>query len=746
MNPKPNYNAIILAGGEGVRLRPLTKTVPKPLLPINNTPVIGHILGLLHRHGVGEATIMAGYMADKMQGEIGGKYQSVRVKYYIEDTPLGTAGCIKRAFGTDSKSPMALGEHFLVMCGDAFTNIDLTAAYETHLAHGGLATVIMTEVEKPLEYGLVTADESGRILAFNEKPGWGGVTGNMANTGIYFFRRDILDFIPDGKYDFGRDLFARLLEANIPIYAHHAKEFWCDVGDFDSYYKCNMSQSDGGNVMGEGCELHDSASVSSSLFGCRVIAAEGSVVRGAIVWDDTVIGRGAVVEDGCIIGANCVISDGVTVSAGTILDQGSVTLSRSTVTGDEATHKLKFEEQGISLPAPDSTTDTSTSVDAHTFRLGMGIADALGATTSVGIMSDGSEDASAMLRALVHGMYHGGGVVFDEGVGFAGLAAYVAREREYDLTIFAASPDPAAYDGIPTKSSLYLFDRHGMYPGVAFERRIITALRGQQVDHHASDEVEVLNSGASDKLYAAELAKIMKSDSILPLPQVSLLDNPPSRLFSLALEEAGVAVAPGGEYKIGIAADGMSCEIYHGEKHFDFWHLLGLVISAKMEEGVKTIALPHRSPRAVVEMIQERGGDVLFYALSPSAISEEESTARKVAAAQPWTICGLALAAQVLGLVAKGEQDLTKLSEGVPSFGYVIDMLDVGEESKIAVIKDGGKPAVEGVVEDFDAGRVRMVARAGRGVSLYAEAGSMEDATELISLAKRRIVERLGGE
>ena len=735
-----SYNAIILAGGQGVRLSPLTKSMPKPLLPINNTPVIGHILDLLNRHGVVQTTIMAGYMADKLQNAIGNKHQNVRVKYYVEETPLGTAGCIKRAFDSTAeraKSPMPLGDHFLVMCGDAFTNIDLTEAYNFHLKQGGIATVIITQVKNPLEYGLVTANDSGRILAFNEKPGWGGVTGNMANTGIYLFRRDILDFIPDQKYDFGRELFTQLLDKNIPIYAYESKDFWCDVGDFESYYNCNMNQSDGGNVFSEGCEIHESALVKSSLFGHRVIASENCTIESSIIWDDCVIGKGAIIGEGCVIGANCIISDGVRVPAGTVLDQGSVTLARTTVEGDQATQKLKFDEQCI-------TVDCKTE-DKQSLRLGTAIAGAIGEGSSVGIISDGSEQATAMLHCLTMGLHHGGAIVFDEGVGFAALAAYAARERNYDMTIYvAALPEENTGESGNNKASMYLFDSNGMYPGVVFERKIASQLPGQKI-RTDKEEQELRYAGDVSKLYASELEKIMRIDSVLPLPQISLMDNPPSRLFSLALEGAGVTVAPGGEYKISFAPDGMSCEIYHGENHYDFWHLLGLVISAKMEEGVKTVALPYRSPSAVIDMIHDRGGEVLFYSLSPATSNEMENTARKVAAAQPWSICGIALAAQVLALVARREESLTKLSESLPKFGYVIDMIDVREESKIAVIKDGGKPAVEGVVEDFDVGKVRMVARAGRGVSLYAEAANMDDAAQLILLAKRKIVERLEG-
>ncbi len=226
--------AVIMAGGEGTRLRPLSLGLPKPMTPLFDKPVMEHIIALLRRSGICEIAVTLHYMPQTVMDYFGdGTAFGVKLAYFVEQEPLGTAGSVKSCIDW-------LGEEdFLVISGDAVCGLDLKAAIADHAAHQGAATLLLAHHPAPLEYGLVLTDESGRIERFIEKPGWGQVLTNQINTGIYLLTHRAMEAVPAGKsYDFGKDLFPALLEAGEPLYGHLAKGYWCDMGDCESYLDC----------------------------------------------------------------------------------------------------------------------------------------------------------------------------------------------------------------------------------------------------------------------------------------------------------------------------------------------------------------------------------------------------------------------------------------------------------------------------------------------------------------------------
>jgi hypothetical protein len=534
-----------------------------------------------------------------------------------------------------------------------------------------------------------------------------------------------------------------------------------------------MQESNGANVIGEGCRIDETALVRSSILGRDVILAEDCVVRGAIVWDSAVVGRGAIIDEGCIIGPNCVISDGVTVTAGTVLDEGSVTVSRSTVSNENIEwSKLNFDDSVLHLPK------ISEANEKMFFQLGLAISSACPDNCNVGIMSCGNSDIREILHHISLGIRRGGGVVFDEGEGFAALAAFAARERMYDLMIFAeVIPHDIVQNENNAAYTLKLYDCWGMYPSTEFERKLTASMRKQKVRRN-SDSMELCVTGDVGQLFVTHLGNLLNGLSLntvatpsihftsennnsdfhadmeqgifdFPLPtilRVSLLCNPPSRLLGSALQDAGAVVAPGGDYKIQLSNDGFEVEIIYGGQKYDHWHVIGLLICAKLDEGERIFALPHRAPQALSDIIKRKGGEVQHYTFSPSAISQNELTARKLASAQSWLTCGATIAAELMATLARRDTNILQLSAEMPSFEYLFDTFDIGESEKIAAIKCAGAPSGEGVIGEYDTGRVRVVARSGRGVSLYAEAANMEDAAELIKQAKKKIGEVTRGE
>ena len=305
--------AVIMSGGMGTRLRPLTCHLPKPMVPIFNKPVMEYGIELLKKHGIKDIAITLYYLPDKIMDYFGdGRDFGINLKYYIEDKPLGTGGSVKNAYEF-------LNDTFIVISGDAFTNIDLSKAYKFHRERKSKATLVLKRENIPLEYGVVITDNDGKIIRFLEKPSWGEVFSDTINTGIYILEPEVLDYYKVGEnFDFSKDLFPKLLRDNIPIYGYIAEEYWCDVGDLDSYiethgdifidnhkhYLIGENQKDG-IWLGENTVIEKGAQINSPVY----------------IGSNTVIKEGAIIEPYTVIGNNCTIGEGSSIKKSIIWDE-----------------------------------------------------------------------------------------------------------------------------------------------------------------------------------------------------------------------------------------------------------------------------------------------------------------------------------------------------------------------------------------------------------------------------------------
>ena len=232
--------AVVMAGGEGSRLRPLTSQRPKPLVPVAGRPIMEHILLLLRRHQVREVVATVQYLGAYIRNYFGdGSEQGVNLSYSVEDTPLGTAGSVKLAEDQ-------LRETFVVISGDALTDIDLGAAVRFHRQRQSMATSVLKPVPNPLEYGVVVADEEGRVQRFLEKPSWGEVFSDLANTGIYVLDPAVFEYFKGGEVtDWSGDVFPKLLKEGEPVFGWVADGYWEDVGSHQAYLKANFDCLEG---------------------------------------------------------------------------------------------------------------------------------------------------------------------------------------------------------------------------------------------------------------------------------------------------------------------------------------------------------------------------------------------------------------------------------------------------------------------------------------------------------------------
>lgn len=230
--------AVILAGGEGTRLKEISGGLPKPMMPILGKPMLERIVALLREHGFDEICMTLRYKPELIKEHFGdGRDFGVNIEYRVEAEPLGTAGAVKNCMD------FVGNEDFLVISGDCACDFDLTAAFR---AHRGTATIVLNEQEEPLSYGLVLTARNGRITSFLEKPAWERVVTNLVSTGIYVLSPSAMEHVPAGKsFDFAKDLFPLLLEKSIPLQGCVLPGYWCDIGTPRAYYQCNLDALDG---------------------------------------------------------------------------------------------------------------------------------------------------------------------------------------------------------------------------------------------------------------------------------------------------------------------------------------------------------------------------------------------------------------------------------------------------------------------------------------------------------------------
>jgi mannose-1-phosphate guanylyltransferase/phosphomannomutase len=321
-----------MAGGEGTRLRPMTANQPKPLLPVVNKPIMDHVLRLLRRHSFDETIVTVQFLASMVRNYFGdGEEFGMSLQYATEDIPLGTAGSVKNAETALRDAP------FLVVSGDALTDIDLSDLVRFHKDNQALVTVALARVPDPLEFGIVIANADGRIERFLEKPTWGQVFSDTVNTGIYVMEPEVLAQVPSGEVvDWSADVFPKLLDRGAPVYGWVADgSYWEDVGTHEAYHRVQADVLSGkvkadidgfevspGVWVAEGAEVDPDAILTGPLcigdyakieagaqvreftvVGNNVVVKEGAFLHRAIVHNNVYVGVGATLR-GCVIGKN----------------------------------------------------------------------------------------------------------------------------------------------------------------------------------------------------------------------------------------------------------------------------------------------------------------------------------------------------------------------------------------------------------------------------------------------------------
>lgn len=764
--------AVILAGGEGTRLRPLTLERPKPMVPLFGRPVLEHILLLLRKNGFDQVAISLRYLPQVVQDYFGdGSAWGMELHYFVEREAMGTAGGVRQA-------EAFLGEEdFLVFSGDCVCDFDLRDCYARHRARGGAATLLLHRERDPLEYGLVQLGEGGRVERFLEKPGWGEVFTNLVNTGIYFLSPSVLEHIPaDTPYDFSRELFPALLKEGAALYGDAPYGYWRDMGDTGSYLQAAADALDGKvkldlllpqvragvwcasplpescalvppcwigervtvgescligphTVLEQGTFLGDrTVAQRSVLLGCAV--GSNSTLHGAILCEDSSVGRGCTLSQGCVLGAEAVLEDQVTlreevriwpripVKAGSRLT--------SSVTGGASPHHVCFEGGAIrGRLAQEITPELLLTLGSV---LGRWERVALGATSGAG--------GAALLMAAAAGVAAAGSTpVLHDGTTWGAGAWFAARGGAGRSLFIEARGEECL---------LWVFDGRGLPPDRDERRRIEGALRRQEIHRAAAGAMGGQERARGiDTAYCAAAARQAGGGGPSSLTVCVPEEGRENQLLVQALEMLGCRVLRLRRRGAPALWCGRGGRLLFAEdergRAVPPERLLLMAALALVELGERRLALPWDAPAAAFALLEELG-------VSQPPAEEFADLAR----AQPALRDGVFAACLLCRRMERTGESLETMDGQLPRFGMCRGELEL-EGSRGELMEEltrrwpGADPDREGLRVHLAGGWAWLRPAAARdALKVRAEGADLEAARELCAfvLSEARRLDR----
>jgi mannose-1-phosphate guanylyltransferase/phosphomannomutase len=542
--------AVIMAGGQGTRLRPLTSNQPKPMIPIANVPCMEHIVRLLKSHGFTEIVVTLQFMPEEIQDYFGdGSDWGVDIGYTVEDTPAGTAGSVKLA------EEHLEGERVLVISGDALTDCDLTRVLDFHEEKGAEATMVLKSVENPLDFGIVITEEDGRISRFLEKPAWGQVFSDTVNTGIYVIEPPVFEEIPsESEYDFSKELFPKLLEAGRPLYGYVMEDYWEDIGNLEQYMRAQRDVLDGKMkdvrppgtrlrenvyvgqraqvddedlegpvVIGENVRVDEGAKVSPySVIADNVVIGAGAnversvIAEGAYVGEgaelvDTLVGRSSYIQERARILERSALGDDVIVGEGATVGPDVKIFPHKTVeSGANVTQSLIYETMGLRTVFKGGVVSGKFNVDLtpeFTIRLASSFGTELDPGSVVTLGRDASRAAQVAKRAMT-------GALLGVGVNVRDLRAAHAGVVRHDVLAGKSVAGAHVRAGDDPDDVEILFFSSGATPMSESDQRAIEKVfvREEYRRAHGADIGELIYPGRAVEQYVERLEAAANRD------------------------------------------------------------------------------------------------------------------------------------------------------------------------------------------------------------------------------------------
>lgn len=521
--------AVIMAGGKGTRLRPLTCGIPKPMVPIFDKPVMEYTIQLLKKEGINSIGVTVAYLPQVIMDYFGdGSNYGVNLTYFIEDTPLGTGGSVRNTGDF-------LDNTFIVISGDALTDLNLTAALEFHSRTKSKATLVLKREAVPIEYGVVITDSQGNIVRFLEKPSWGEVFSDTVNTGIYILEPEIMEYYkPGDSFDFSKDLFPKLLRDKVPMYGYITEDYWCDIGDLASYrqvhfdildHKVNIALEaqesqkgiwlaegaviknnvtlippvyigkdttiednvliDSYSVISQNCRIGSNSKVKRSILWKNVHIGENSGISGGVVCTNSIVKNNVKIYENSVIGENtsilenCVIKPDVRIWPEKKILENTV-VSHNIIWGTKATKNI-FGSRGVY-----GTINLDISPELCS-SLGSAFAAAMGKNSALVIGSDNNPQSYVAKNSLIAGILS------------AGSQPIVLNNSVIPMTRFGIAY-LRANGGIhihtshenPCKTYIEFFDEKGTNISRSKERQVENLLNQEDYDRCKAEDIKAI--------------------------------------------------------------------------------------------------------------------------------------------------------------------------------------------------------------------------------------------------------------
>jgi mannose-1-phosphate guanylyltransferase / phosphomannomutase len=441
--------AVIMAGGFGTRLRPLTCNIPKPMVPVANKPMMELIIDLLKKHGITDIVSTLFYQPEIISSYFGsGTEFGIRMQYRKAEADFGTAGSVRNAKDF-------LDERFIIISGDVLTDFDLTAAIRFHEQKKAKATLLLTRVSNPLQFGVVLTRDDGKITRFLEKPSWGEVFSDTINTGIYILEPEILDMVPPREeYDFSKNLFPTMLEHDIGLYGYIAEGYWRDIGNLNEYQEAQLDvlrglvkvsiagskttnmiagtnakiETDaknlsGNNVIGKNTRIYPAVILSNTVIGNDCEIFPGAVLRNTVLWNGTQVGARAeiisdVIGEKCIIGEDAVLAENIFIGDQCVIGKKGKLFSniklwpnKSVEEGATVTRSLVWEDRWLRELFTEARVTGISNLDMNPefgAKLGAAFGAFLGPGSTVVTSRDADNVSRMMNRAVMTGLMSAG--------------------------------------------------------------------------------------------------------------------------------------------------------------------------------------------------------------------------------------------------------------------------------------------------------------------------------------------------
>lgn len=767
--------AVIMAGGAGSRLKPLTCTKPKPMARLCGRPILEYILDLLDQNGFTEARLTLGYLPNCVTEHFAdGQYKGVSLQFVTEPQPLGTAGGVRNAAAD-------FDEDFLVISGDAMCDFNLADILRFHRDNKADATLVVKRVEDPREYGLVNVNAKDyTVMGFVEKPCYAQAICDLANTGVYVISPRALSHVPDDRpFDFAKDLFPLMLKNSERVLAYEEKGYWCDVGDLDSLRRCaadmlagkvrcniDATEIDGvyykdkndahrihvnppayigagvtieqgcrigeGSVIDDGACIGARASIMGSLIGTNAVLGDDVHLRGSVVCEGAVVESGARLFEGSAIGAKAVVGNRAIVEPGVKIWPKKYVKSGTVLREHLRTGTLGrelFDDEGVCIESPGEMTP------AMCARLG----GAIGTVLKQGVcgISHMGKAGRALADALSAGIRQTGCSVLDFG------------ECIEPQGVFSSVHCKAKLGAHVEAGRIRLFGEDGLTLRRDIEREIELCMLRAEVKSVAFEKYgKLVRMESVAQLYPAYLKELCGENLTGMTVSIACKNVLLKRILHTTLDELSCNLSRAGRVRLHVSDDGLNlCVSQNGGPRISDERIFVLLAEHELAIG-NNLAVRYDAPRVLDYIAEDYGREVLRYLSCPA--DDSDRRARVLAKNQAWVRDALARSVMLLTMLHKTGKDLYDLCSALPEFEEATRIVTLRKNPCEVMRRIGGTGAQgaigEGLVVPFGGGTVlvRPLKRGG-GVRIMAEAANYEIAKELCGGFEKLIKDFEGG-